>query len=66
VPLLLDFGVLPGIFGMMASELLGFGVLVIIGAIAGFFSGRLPMSAKLAFGLSLLPALGFGVARVFC
>jgi hypothetical protein len=40
--------------------------LVIAGSVAGFFSGRLPMSAKAALGLSLLPAVGFGLMPLFC
>jgi hypothetical protein len=47
-------------------DLLGLGILVVIGAVAGFFSGRWPMSAKLAMGLSLLPAVGLGLTQVFC
>jgi hypothetical protein len=48
------------------SPLLLFGALVIAGSVAGFFSGRLPMSAKAALGLSLLPAVGFGLTPLFC
>jgi len=48
------------------NPLILFGALVIAGSVAGFFSGRLPMSAKTALGLSILPAVGFGLMPLFC
>jgi len=40
--------------------------LTLAGSVAAFFSGRLPMSSGLAFGLSLAPIAGFGLMRAFC
>jgi hypothetical protein len=41
-------------------------VLIAAGVAGAFFAGRLPMSGKLAFGLSLLPVAGIGLMPLFC
>lgn len=48
------------------NSLIVLAALLVVGGVAGFFSGRLPMSAKAALGLSLLPAVGFGLTPIFC
>jgi hypothetical protein len=36
------------------------------GVVSAFYAGRLPMSGKVALGLSLLPIAGIGLMRLFC
>jgi hypothetical protein len=40
--------------------------LIAAGVVGAFYAGRLPMSGKLALGLSLLPIAGAALAPVFC
>lgn len=62
----LDFRRARRIFAQGMNPLILLAVLVIAGSVAGFFSGRLPMSGKAALGLSILPAVGFGLTPLFC
>ena len=40
--------------------------LIAAGVVGAFYAGRLPMSGKIALGLSLLPIAGIGLMRLFC
>jgi hypothetical protein len=41
-------------------------MLLLAGAVGGFFTSRIPASGKAALGLGLLPLLGAWLATEFC